>query len=327
MKLTKKKVFALALVVCMISILSLSSLAWFTDQDTVTNDFMIAGSEGDDPDDIFSVDVSEDSTDPDATETADGIQYDKVLPGDELSKIVTVTNTGSYNEYIRVKVEVSNAALWQEIYQANLIPVDYFIDLDLARQDLYGVGTYLEGDSFIYYLYFADELAPAASMNVFNNAFVAGGLTKEQAFDIGGKFTVKVTADAVQTENVGGSAYEAFQTVGLVDETNAINTAWVEDKAQLKDVFGAADFIVLTADITNMYAADKLNAEKAELFLNGYTLETASGTFDGSNYGVAVNDLTISGEGTFKVGSLRMQVVSLIVPGAEIVNPERIDQI
>ena len=324
MKLSKKKVFALALAVCLIATLSFGSLAWFTDNDSVKNDFMIAGSDGDSSDDIFSVEVSEESTDPDATKTENGIQYDKVLPGDKLSKIVTVTNTGAYNQYIRVKVEVSNAALWQEIYQAHLIPVDYFIDLDLEREDLYGVGTYLEGDKLAYYLYFTEELEPGKNMNVFNNAFVASGLTQQQAFEIDGKFTIKVTADAVQTENVGDDVYAAFTTVGMVDETNAVNTAWVEDKADLKAAFGTAEFIVLNKDITNMYAADKLNADNAELFMNGCTLETAYGEWQGQ-YGIVVKEtLTISGEGTFSVGSLKAQVGELVVKGAEVVNPTRI---
>ena len=55
MKLNKKKVIALALVVCLIATLSMGSLAWFTDSDSVTNDFQIAGSENQNPDDVFSM--------------------------------------------------------------------------------------------------------------------------------------------------------------------------------------------------------------------------------------------------------------------------------
>ena len=43
MKLSKKKVFALALAVCLIATLSFGSLAWFTDNDSVTNEFKVAG--------------------------------------------------------------------------------------------------------------------------------------------------------------------------------------------------------------------------------------------------------------------------------------------
>ena len=56
--MTKKKLFTLAIAVCMIAILSFSSLAWFSDDDTVTNKFQLATST-EDKDDIFSVDVLE----------------------------------------------------------------------------------------------------------------------------------------------------------------------------------------------------------------------------------------------------------------------------
>ena len=96
MRMTKKKVIALALVVCLIAILSLSSLAWFTDDDSVTNKFQIAGSEDANPDDIFSVDVWE-KDDPTSNEKdQDGITYPDILPGDDLYKEVNVENTGKY---------------------------------------------------------------------------------------------------------------------------------------------------------------------------------------------------------------------------------------
>ena len=62
MKMNKNKVLALALAVCLLATVSMASLAWFTDNDSVTNDFLIAGSENSKPDDVFSVDVWEDAT-------------------------------------------------------------------------------------------------------------------------------------------------------------------------------------------------------------------------------------------------------------------------
>ena len=48
----KKKVFVVAVAVCLIAILSMSSLAWFSDADEVTNQFMVSTSgDEDDPDD------------------------------------------------------------------------------------------------------------------------------------------------------------------------------------------------------------------------------------------------------------------------------------
>ena len=63
--MTKKRVFAVALAVCLIAILSLGSLAWFTDSDQVDNEFLIAGSQDGDKDKVFSVDVWEKTPDND----------------------------------------------------------------------------------------------------------------------------------------------------------------------------------------------------------------------------------------------------------------------
>ena len=59
MKMTKKKVFVIALAICLVAIISMGTLAWFNAQDAVTNDFMIADSDDDTPNEIFSVDVWE----------------------------------------------------------------------------------------------------------------------------------------------------------------------------------------------------------------------------------------------------------------------------
>ena len=173
MKLSKKKVFALALAVCLIATLSFGTLAWFTDDDSVTNDFMIAGSENEKPDEIFSVDVWEDDEpeDPENDEKHDKLEFKEILPGDALYKEANVENTGSYDQYIRVKITVSDAAVWQDVYEANMVPVTEFVNLD--RTDVYGIGAYLEGDNFAYYVYYKSKLAPDAVMNVFTEAYIS----------------------------------------------------------------------------------------------------------------------------------------------------------
>ena len=123
MKMNKKKVFVLALAVCLIATLSLSSLAWFTDNDSVTNNFFVAGSEDQDPDDVFSVDVWE-TAEPDGEKIHDGIDFNGILPGDDLYKAVYVENTGAYEQYIRVTVTVSDARFWQDIYGVVFVPLN-----------------------------------------------------------------------------------------------------------------------------------------------------------------------------------------------------------
>ena len=98
MKLTKKKVFVVALVVSLIAILSLGSLAWFNASDSVENKIMITDSETN-PDDVFSVDVYEtlvdENGDPvDPVQKTDSNTYDDIAPGDVLTKDPTLENTG-----------------------------------------------------------------------------------------------------------------------------------------------------------------------------------------------------------------------------------------
>ena len=103
----KKKLFVAALAICLVAILSMGTLAWFTAQDDVTNKFYIASSDDTDPDDIFSIDVKENT--PAGDDDQDGYEYKDVLPNDVLKKEVIVENTGYYDQYVRVTVTVSVA--------------------------------------------------------------------------------------------------------------------------------------------------------------------------------------------------------------------------
>ena len=112
MHMNKKKLLSLSVVIIMIAILSFSSLAWFSDADEITNEFMIADSESE-PDEIFSVDVWEDvDEDGEADVDQDGHTYENILPGGRYYKQPYVENTGAYDQFIRVKVTVNNADAW-----------------------------------------------------------------------------------------------------------------------------------------------------------------------------------------------------------------------
>lgn len=221
MKLNKQKVFALALAVCLIATLSMGSLAWFTDNDSVTNDFFIAGSEDENPDDVFSVDVWEDATpeDPDGEDKIqDGIEYPSILPGDDLYKEVNVENTGAYAQYIRTTVTVTDAHIWQAIHG------EHFVALDKIATDLnpafttYSIVCDEVNDTLTYVLYYQNILAVDEVVTLFTNVAIPEMLNREQAAEMAGGFQINVVADAVQTENVGDNAVEAFETVGMAVE-------------------------------------------------------------------------------------------------------------
>ena len=230
--MSKKKLLSLALVIIMIATLSFGTLAWFTDSDEVTNKFMVAGSEDENPDDIFSVDVWEDVDGDGIEDTTTGHTYEDILPGDKLTKVVNVENTGSYDQYVRVVVEISDAAAWQNALGADfnddtlLACFDGF-DADLWRHKTSEVDAAADVIRITLYYNGGNKenrgiVAPGAVINVFNAVNIPTTLTQDQAAAFAGGFEIKVTADAVQTENLGidtentiCDAYEAFVAVGL----------------------------------------------------------------------------------------------------------------
>ena len=221
MKLNKKKVFTLALAVCLIALLSMSSLAWFTDDDSVTNDFLFAGSEDQNPDDVFSVDVWEDKTpeDPDGEDKIqDGIEYPAILPGDDLYKEINVENTGAYDQYARVIVTVSDAHIWQELHGEIYVPLNK-IATDLSSEfQPWSIEYDAEANTLTYVLYYDHILAVDEVVNLFTNVAIPEAMDRYQAAEMAGGFQIGVVAEAVQTEHVGANAAEAFATVGKAIE-------------------------------------------------------------------------------------------------------------
>ena len=221
MKLTKKKVFVSALAICLIAIISMGTLAWFSAQDEVTNKFMIADSDDDTPDEIFSVDVWENT--PDGEKDQDGYEYTDILPGDTLKKEARVENTGHYDQYVRVTVTISDAQAWIAALGADFNVADVFggfvaADWNHIWNNMNGATTIPE--NFVYVMYYKNIVKPGDVINVFNNVKIPTSLTRDEAVAFGGNFDITVKAEAVQTENVvpegtaaADAAWAAFKTV------------------------------------------------------------------------------------------------------------------
>ena len=222
----KKIIIAVSLVVSLLAIISMSTLAWFTDEDSVTNEFLVADSNTQD-DDIFSVNIYEqqdkdgdgviDEQNGDIDNEETGISYEGILPGDEISKIAHVVNDGTYyDEYVRVIIDVSDAAVWKEMLNDDIDNIiDCFGGYDATEWDHVTIEEDTTNDIIRIVMYHTDALAPADDVIIFETVNIPTALTVAQAVAMVDGFTVKVKAQAVQTANVGDSAYEAFQTVGL----------------------------------------------------------------------------------------------------------------
>lgn len=216
--MNKKKVFIIALAVCLIATISMGTLAWFSDSDSVTNNFYIADSDDDTPDEIFSVDVWENT--PDGDKDQDGYAYTNILPGDVLKKEARVENTGHYDQYVRVIVTVSDAEAWINALGAKFDVASLFGGFDATKWN--HVSYDLTGENLVYVLYYKDSISSGDVINVFDNVKVPTTLTKEQAATFEHNVSITVKAQAVQTENVvpegtaaEDAAWAAFNTVGM----------------------------------------------------------------------------------------------------------------
>lgn len=119
--MNKKKVSAL-LIAGILSIGAIGgTLAWFTSQDSVTNAFQTGST--DNPGDTNSgIDIKEEFNENDAG---------NLTPGDEVNKKVSVTNTASYNQLIRVKIE----KVWKDS-EGNV--VTHYIESEGKAEDKQG---------------------------------------------------------------------------------------------------------------------------------------------------------------------------------------------
>ena len=227
--MTKRKVFLAAVAICLIAIISMGTLAWFSDSEEVKNEFKIAQSDDDTADDIFSIDVWE--IDPDSNDREEvGHTYEDILPGDSLKKDVYVKNTGYYDQYVRVIVTISDAQAWLNALPDNVdaatLATQIFKGLDLTKWDhIYNnLSEDPNAEDLIYVLYYKDIFkAGDEAINVFQSIEIPTTLTRDEAAKFDNAFTIDVKAQAVQTDNVvpatitagKTAAWEAFNTVGM----------------------------------------------------------------------------------------------------------------
>lgn len=228
--MTKRRVFVVAIAVCLIAILSVGSLAWFNDSKSITNDFKVNTSENDtNPE--FSVKVSE-TDNVNGGETTTGNTYYNVLPGAVIAKNPKVTNTGDYTQWIRVKVTLNKAQGWiaggGTIKFTELFFGSTYGDVnDTAATEawlLLDDTAYVDGDNAIWYLYLRSELDPGEDGTLFTQVKIPTNFTQQEMAAFNNEFSVTVVAEALQRDHTGESAKEAFEAVGWYPGTNYQDT-------------------------------------------------------------------------------------------------------
>ena len=228
MKMTKKKVFVAALAICLIAIISMGTLAWFTDEDDVENKFNFATS-GDPAKTDFGVDVYEidkDGNEYDVDPANGGITYNNILPGDALVKKAFVKNTSTtavsatgntnYSQFVRATVKISDGGVIKATStQSDLDTVNAILDFTSAWSIANCTYDSTEKE-YVVVLYGNQILEPNAEFSLFTTVTVPNWLTIENANAMSNTFSISVKAEAVQSDNTGyTTAQDAFSN--LVD--------------------------------------------------------------------------------------------------------------
>ena len=210
MKFTKKRAMVVSLTVSLIAILSFSTLAWFNAKDDITNKFMIADSDSDGTPD-FSVDVWE--TDVANEKTQEGVVYENILPGDVIAKNPTVENTGDYDQWIRVHVTFNNWSVIKaacENYKGVSEDLTDWLDVDddkWEKSDNPEENT----DTITYTYYLKEKLVKNNSVVLFTQVEIPKAFVQKDMAFADGYFNITVKAEAIQADNTGTTAQEAFE--------------------------------------------------------------------------------------------------------------------
>lgn len=205
MKLTKKKVFVVALAICLVAILSVGTLAWFQATDSVDNYFKVSTDSATQRPD-FKLEIFEHKLLPDGTLGTDEVDtntYEHVAPGAPLAKDPTVRNGGQYDQWVRVSVTLTDYAAWEAIfgtgYDFSTLLTGVSTDWSLDRST---VGT----ATLVYYK--DAKLAAGTTSTLFTGVKLPG---EELTVDnMPTTFNLKLVADAIQADHTGDSAKFAF---------------------------------------------------------------------------------------------------------------------
>jgi predicted ribosomally synthesized peptide with SipW-like signal peptide len=204
MKMTKKKVFVVALAVCLVAIISMGTLAWFTATGTVDNKFQVSTATGEQYAD-FKLEIFETKVLPDGTLGTDEVnanEYTHIAPGDELDKDPTVRNAGQYDMWVRINVTLDNYTTWEDVfgqgYDFSTILTGVSAEWTL---DATSVGT----NTLVFYK--NTVLAPTEESTLFTGVKIPTEFTVE---NMPTEFNLKVVGEAIQAANTGTTAQQAF---------------------------------------------------------------------------------------------------------------------
>lgn len=203
MKFTKKKLFVVALALCLVAIISVGTLAWFQATDEVTNIFQVSTDSEQKPDfklDLFEHELLEDGT-LGTAEVPTNI-YEHVAPGDELPKDPTVRNDGQYDMWVRVKINLVEYEAWEAVLGDGFDFSKYIVGVN----DAWVLDETTKGADTLYFYYNA-KLPAREESQIFKAFHIAEEFTVD---NMPTRFKLSIVAEAIQAANTGNNAKDAF---------------------------------------------------------------------------------------------------------------------
>lgn len=224
--MNKKKILSLALVVLLIATISFGTLAWFNASAEVVNKFYVASSDGEGTAPDFSISILEKVLG-EENYAPEGNEYKDILPGDELSKSIKITNDGLYEQWVRIHVTFSDSETWQKAIakaaaDAEIGFEEFVIAHMISPCDRDALSNTVDvsynafgPDTMTFTFYIRNPLESEETFH-FMETFTIPGILEQEDMDFGSQgFTLTVKAEAVQVANLDATdAKKAFELVG-----------------------------------------------------------------------------------------------------------------
>ena len=200
-KLMNKKALISGIALLILMLVIGGTIAYFTSKDTNAGDYKFGE---------VKIELSEPNWDP---------EDDHVVKSNaEFDKDPQVTNKGTADSYVRIKVKVTDLEVLQELLEA-----DAPKDIEKLWSASVGSDWELSGDPEVKedeatFTYVYTNVLPAGETTapLFEKVVFPDGLEPAKVQEIGDNFLISVTADGVQTATFGGpkDAFEAFDDQG-----------------------------------------------------------------------------------------------------------------
>lgn len=273
----KKKLLVTLSVILILGMAAMGIVAYLTDQTDSAKNVMTMG----------NVDITQTETD---GEGNDFVQDQPLYPNTSIDKVVTVTNTGKSDAYVRTWFAFE-APLDKDVIRIDGVKLTNPVCTDVM----------IDGTTYNIYVVEYGKMAHGDSKTSLTSISMLPEATNDDVAKYGEKYEVLVLSQAVQVKSFEDNEAEAWKaTFGAPTEANVPwnITKAVKTGAELKDVLenatpGEPINIYYDGDATTTSTVGTGDGNRKTLHLNsGVAIENLTLTFDGNNHAIMSNGLT-----------------------------------